>query len=98
MDTRGQFCETHRRPIGQCDLIDPSCLVCGCGGLCDSTEPCPMRRKPDRRVDAGTLQRIEQDAQVTLALAGVPVSGDESIVDDEDLEPFGYHFQGFLNE
>lgn len=39
-------CETHKRPLVQCRPLDPSCMVCGCGGLCDSKEPCPMATRP----------------------------------------------------
>lgn len=43
-----KYCETHRWDLAFCAYIDrhdESCMVCGCGGLCDSTERCPMARK-----------------------------------------------------
>ena len=43
------YCETHKRKLGFCRYGDPSCMVCGCGGLCDSTEPCPMQKRPEER-------------------------------------------------
>ena len=39
-------CETHKRKLGRCRPCDPACMVCGCGGLCDSKLPCPMQKRP----------------------------------------------------
>jgi hypothetical protein len=40
------YCETHKRTLGLCRPGDVACMVCGCGGLCDSKEPCPMQKRP----------------------------------------------------
>lgn len=45
-EEKNRFCETHRRPISECEKNDPSCRVCGCGGLCDSKEYCAMAKQP----------------------------------------------------
>lgn len=39
-------CETHEQKLDHCRPGDPACMVCGCGGLCDSKLPCPMQRRP----------------------------------------------------
>lgn len=39
-------CETHRQKLGHCPPGDPACMVCGCGGLCDSKVPCPQQCRP----------------------------------------------------
>lgn len=43
------FCEEHRRIIGLCRPGDPACMVCGCGGLCDSKHRCAMAKRPEYR-------------------------------------------------
>lgn len=40
------YCEEHRRKLVECRYGDASCMVCGCGGLCDSKVRCPMARRP----------------------------------------------------
>jgi len=40
------YCETHKRGLRECSADDASCAVCGCGGLCDPKERCPMARRP----------------------------------------------------
>ncbi len=42
----GTHCETHKRKLGECRPGDAACMVCGCGGLCDSKLPCPMQTRP----------------------------------------------------
>ena len=41
------YCETHKRDLVMCSCDDQGCTVCGCGGLCDSKEPCTMSRRVD---------------------------------------------------
>jgi hypothetical protein len=40
------WCETHKRYLCHCAPLDAACLVCGCGGLCDSKLLCPMCHRP----------------------------------------------------